>query len=118
MMLNLWRMRSTGALCDAEIEVGPSRVSVLCHKNVLVAASDFFQKMFEHEFIENNADISTVGIDKDGSYNLTKEVVEAVLRYIYVGNLPNRVNTLIPDIFVLAHMWLLYGRYCNYCCIN
>ena len=59
------------------------------------------------EIVENG---NRVVLDKDGSYNLTKEVVEAVLRYIYVGNLPTRVNTLIPDIFVLAHMWLLYGR--------
>merc|ERR1719187_1118173 len=65
--------------------------------------------MFEHDYTENSAVIGTVSIDKDGSYNFTKEVVEAVLMYIYVGKLPPNINTLVPDVFVLAHMWLLDG---------
>jgi len=108
-MQALWLMTSTGTLCDAKIQVGVDEETVFCHKNVLVVASDYFKKMFGDKYRENVEQMGIISLDKDGRDGFSKQVVESVVRFIYLGSLSQHssVTLLIPDIYMLAHVWLL-----------
>lgn len=100
----MWMLKNEEVLCDTEIVVEGKSIS--CHKIVLAAATEYFRKMFKYNFQENSE--SKVVIDKDNDLGFTHEIVQAVLFYMYCGVLPYDLDDgLIPQIFVLAHMWLL-----------
>eukprot|EP00092_Neocalanus_flemingeri_P040978 GFUD01044620.1.p1 GENE.GFUD01044620.1~~GFUD01044620.1.p1 ORF type:complete len:164 (+),score=19.23 GFUD01044620.1:71-562(+) len=102
----MWLMKNEEVLCDAEIVVEGK--SIPCHKAVLASATEYFRKMFEHNFQENSSGGSKIVIDKDKDLGFTHEIVQSVLFYIYCGVLPYDIDDgLIPQIFVLAHMWML-----------
>ena len=64
--------------------------------------------MFDYTFSENKDAISKIILDKDDDYGFSPKVVEAVLHYIYFGCMPVKTDLkIIPDIFILSHMWLL-----------
>jgi len=102
----LWSLKSNEVLCDTEIVVQGKTIK--CHKVVLASSSEFFRNMFKYNCQENSESQSKVVIDKDDDLGLNSEIVETVLFYMYCGILPYDLDDeLIPDIFVLAHMWLL-----------
>ena len=47
----MWKMRIDGDFFDTHIVVKDNHIK--CHKNVLAASSEYFQKMLEHSFNEN-----------------------------------------------------------------
>ena len=101
----MWLLKNDEVLCDTRILVEGKAIA--CHKVVLASASEYFQKMFESNFQENNGESSVV-MDKDQDFGFTHDIVQAVLFYMYCGVLPYDLDDgLIPQIFVLAHMWLM-----------
>jgi len=104
--LKLWKMRVDGTFCDAQIVVKGNHID--CHRNILAASTEYFEKMFEYSFCENRDLISKIILDKDDDYGFSSKVVEAVLHYIYFGCMPVKTDLkIIPDVFILSHMWLL-----------
>ena len=64
--------------------------------------------MSEYTFSENKDSVSKIILDKDDDYGFSSKVVEAVLHCIYFGCMPGKTDfKIIPDIFILSHMWLL-----------
>ena len=99
-------MRAKGKFCDAQIVVQGKQIN--CHRNILAASSEYFEKMFAYSFLENKDNISKIFLDKDQEYGFSDKVVEAVLYYLYTGFLPSEIElNLISNIFVLSQMWLL-----------
>jgi len=123
----LWNLRDTGRLCDVKIQVGPTQQVLVCHKNVLLVSSQYFEKIFTYEdegFVHQTKDgvhesmeeiVTPIGdphttiitVDKEGREQINEEVVNAVLRFIYVGILPDGIDSIVPPMFALADMWLL-----------
>ena len=104
--LKLWKMRVDGTFCDAQIVVKGKHID--CHRNILAASTEYFEKMFEYSFSENRDSVSKIILDKDDDYGFSPKVVEAVLYYIYFGCMPVNIDLkIIPDVFILSHMWLL-----------
>ena len=103
-------MKCEGTLCDLELVV--TGESILCNKSVLAASSEYFRYMFKYNFMENTAaegGRSKVVLESiETETERLPEVVNATLFYIYCGVLPFNLDlTLIPDIFCVAHLWLL-----------
>ena len=104
--LKLWKMRIDGTFCDAQIVVRGKEID--CHRNILAASTEYFEKMFEYTFSENKDSVSKIILDKDEDYGFCPKVVETVLHYIYFGCMPVKTDLkIIPDVFILSHMWLL-----------
>ena len=104
--LKLWKMRIDGTFCDAQIVVKGKHID--CHRNILAASTEYFEKMFEYTFSENKDSISKIILDKDEDDGFSPKVVETVLHYIYFGCMPVKTDLkIIPDVFMLSHMWLL-----------
>ena len=102
----LWQLRIDGVFCDAHIVV--KGIYIDCHKNILAASKEYFETMFQSSFIENKESFCKIMLDKDDDYGFSSEVVEVVLHYIYLGCIPNETDLkMIPDVFILSHMWLL-----------
>ena len=102
----MWKMRIDGDFCDTHIVLKGNHIK--CHKNVLAASSEYFQKMLEHSFNENKESVCKIVLNKDYDYNFSSEVVEVVLHYIYLGRIPEEMDLkMIQDVFILSHMWLL-----------
>lgn len=107
-MANFNRHRHTGLFCDVKLQVGKEKKEFLCHKMVLLSTSDYFSAMFKHKFKEcSDGGVSIVEIDPEGEYEFSRDVVERVLNFLYLGILDHWDAASIPDIYILAHMWLL-----------
>ena len=105
-MQKLWQLRIDGVFCDVHIVV--KGIYIDCHKNILAASTEYFETMFESSFIENKESFCKIMLDKDDEYGFSSEVVEVVLHYIYLGCIPIETDLkMIPDVFILSHMWLL-----------
>ena len=75
-----------------------------------MVGSDYFASMFNinHKFIENKEGISEVPLEADIYEDITADIVECVLHYIYHGVLPKVVSKqTIPDIYRLSDIWQL-----------
>ena len=59
----MWKMRIDGAFCDTYIVVKDNHIK--CHKNVLAASSEYFQKMFEYSFNEIKESVCKIVLNKD-----------------------------------------------------
>ncbi|KAK9896545.1 hypothetical protein P389DRAFT_80959 [Cystobasidium minutum MCA 4210] len=109
-------MRQDGTLTDIAFRLESSGNIWKAHKLILYTASEFFQSMFDGEWLEASQ-AGAIAIHHEHR-DLSEKSVEVALTYIYTGTLPRYVKPseedavtdlteLLLDILALASYWQL-----------
>ena len=92
-LFGLVKQQQDNTLCDVALQIG-GRV-YHAHRAVLAASSDYFRALFTTEMVEKSCSSITLDL------NLTTEVTQELLYYIYTGEIHLNENN-VNDIFVAS----------------
>ena len=103
-----------GAYCDVTLCVGRERWTVPAHRLVLTSRSAYFRAMFDLDFREKNRTV--IDIDPGSEVFTSRESLDAVIEYLYTGNIPSVSLDIVREIFRVSSLWMLDNlqKICEY----